>query len=106
MRRLLRPLILRLSCLAAWLPAAAAQAHGEWLDAGPLAYRPFLEPAPIDRYWLWCLPPLVIGITVVYQTIKSDDLSAVPRRAAYLTLQILVFLAAAALGLWAVLRLF
>ncbi|XAL98146.1 hypothetical protein OT109_11115 [Phycisphaeraceae bacterium D3-23] len=71
-----------------------------------LAYRPFLEPAPIDRYWLWLLPPLVLGVAIVYRTIKSDDLSEVPRRAAYLTFQVAVFMVAAALALWVVLRFF
>jgi hypothetical protein len=70
------------------------------------AYRPFLEPAPIDRYWLWLLPPLVLGIAIVYRTIKSDDLTHVPRRAAYLALQVALFLVAAAVSLWLLLRLF
>lgn len=71
-----------------------------------LCYRPFLEPAPVDRYWLWLLPPLVIAIAVVYRTIKSDNLAEVPRRAAYLVFQVAVFMAAAAVALWVVLRFF
>ena len=66
-----------------------------------LAYRPLLDPAPIDRYWLWFLPPLILVIALVYRTIKSDHLDRLPRQAGYLALQISVFmvLAAAALGL-------
>ena len=71
-----------------------------------LCYRPFLDPAPVDRYWLWLLPPLVIAIALVYRTIKSDDLTEVPRRAAYLVFQVAVFMVAAAVALWIVLRLF
>ncbi|MFI4861050.1 MAG: hypothetical protein ACIAXF_10255 [Phycisphaerales bacterium JB063] len=72
----------------------------------PPAYRPFLEPAPIDRYWLWLLPPLVLAVSIVYRTIKSHDLSEVPRRAAYLSFQVAVFMVAAAVLLWITLRLF
>lgn len=74
--------------------------------AASCAYRPFLEPAPIDRYWLWLLPPLIVIVAVVYRTIKSDDLREVPRRAAYLTLQVAVFMVAAAVALWVTLRFF
>ncbi len=98
------------------LPAAAASAAPMPFANTPQArltpaaftpaYRPFLEPAPIDRYWLWLLPPLVLGIAVVYRTIKSDDLTHVPRRAAYLALQVAIFLVAAAVSLWVLLRLF
>ena len=71
-----------------------------------LAFRPFLDPAPIDRYWLWLLPPLIIAVAVVYRTIKSDDLREVPRRAAYLVFQVAIFLVAAAVALWVLLRFF
>lgn len=38
-----------------------------------LAYRPFLDPLPIDRYWLWLIMPLVIGIAVVYKAVKIPN---------------------------------
>ena len=65
-----------------------------------LAYRPFLDPAPVDRYWIWFLPPLIILIALVYRIIKSDDLRKLPRRAGYLAFQISVFMALAAVALW------
>lgn len=65
-----------------------------------LAWRPFLDPAPIDRYWLWFLPPLIFVIAVVYRTIKSEDVATVPRRAGYLAFQIGVFIVLAAVLLW------
>lgn len=103
--------------LCCGLAAASAAAAAPAVDAAPaglmsrcglglLGYRPFLEPAPIDRYWLWMLPPLVIGIAVVYRTIKSDDLDRMPRRAAYLAFQVAVFLVAASVTLWVLLRIF
>lgn len=66
----------------------------------PLAWRPFLDPAPIDRYWLWLLPPLVLVVAVVYRTVKSESLESVPRRAGTLALQIGVFIVLAAALLW------
>jgi len=65
-----------------------------------LAYRPFLDPAPIDRYWLWFLPPLIILVAIVYRTIKTESLQTVPRRGAYLAFQISVFIVLAALLIW------
>jgi len=65
-----------------------------------LAYRPFLDPAPMDRYWLWFLPPMIIVIALVYRTIKSDSLVDLPRQAGYLALQISIFMVLAAAALW------
>lgn len=104
--------LLLLACLAAPPASASTPGHAATHHAGASfssvtpAYRPFLEPAPIDRYWLWLLPPLVLGIAVVYRTIKSDDLARMPRRAAYLALQVAIFLVAAAVSLWVLLRIF
>lgn len=71
-----------------------------------LAYRPFLDPAPIDRYWLWFLPPLILVIALVYRTIKTEKLAGLPRRAAYLAFQISVFMVLAAAALWLTLLFF
>lgn len=70
-----------------------------------LAYRPFLDPAPIDRYWLWLLPPLILVIALVYRTIKSESLVGLPRSAGYLAFQISVFMVLAAAALWLLLLL-
>lgn len=65
-----------------------------------LAYRPFLDPLPVDRLWLFLLIPLVVAISVVYKTIKTADLRHVPREAALLSAQIVAFMVLAAAGLW------
>jgi hypothetical protein len=64
------------------------------------AYRPLLEPIMIDRYWLVLLLPLVVAIAVVYKTIKIDNLKQLPRQAALLAAQIIVFMILAAIALW------
>lgn len=70
-----------------------------------LAYRPFLDPAPIDRLWLWLLPPLIVVVAVVYRAIKTDDLRHLPRSAGWLALQIAGFMLIASVGLYVILRL-
>ena len=64
------------------------------------AYRPFLDPLPLDRYWLFFLLPLAIVIGIVYKTIKLNDLSQLPKHALHLSVQILVFMVIAAAVLW------
>ena len=65
-----------------------------------LAYRPFLEPLPLDTYWLLLLPPLVLAVSVVYKTIKLEDLAQLPGQALFLSGQIIAFMILAAAALW------
>ena len=71
-----------------------------------LAYRPFLDPIQIDRYWVWFLPPLIVVIALVYRTIKTETLQGLPRRAGYLAFQISVFMVLAAAALYLTLLFF
>ncbi len=64
------------------------------------AWRPFLDPIPIDRYWMLLLLPLTIIIAVVYKTIKTDRLDKIPREATVLVIQIIAFMMMAAVALW------
>lgn len=70
--------------------------------AGPavLAFRPFLDPVPVDQYWMLLLLPMVIAIAVVYKTIKTDRLEKIPREATVLAAQIVAFMVMAAAALW------
>lgn len=65
-----------------------------------LAFRPFLDPVPVDRYWMLLLLPMVIAIAVVYKTIKTDRLEKIPREATVLAAQIVAFMVMAAAALW------
>lgn len=71
-----------------------------------LAYVVFRDPLPLDTYWLLLLPPLVLAISLVYKTIKLDDLSLLPRQAVFLTGQILAFMGMAAAALWLITEIF
>ncbi len=67
-----------------------------------LAYRPFLDPLPLDTYWLMLLPPLAIVIAIVYKTIKLHDLADLPKQATFLAAQIIAFMILAAVLLWVI----
>ncbi len=67
-----------------------------------LALRPFLEPLPIDTYWLLLMLPLSAAVAIVYKAIKLDDLQQLPRAATILTAQIIFFMALAAGALWVI----
>lgn len=70
-----------------------------------IAALPFLRPLPLENYWFWLLIPLTVLIALVYKTIKLEDLHALPRQVALLSLQVLLFMATAGALLWAVVEL-
>lgn len=65
-----------------------------------LAWRPLLDPLPLDDYWMWLMIPMVAAIAIVYKAIKLDDLTQLPRQAAGLALQFIILMAAAAAALY------
>ena len=65
-----------------------------------LGFRPFFDPLPVDGYWMFLLLPMIIAISVVYKTIKTDRLSKIPREASILAAQIVAFMILAAVALW------
>ena len=67
-----------------------------------LTYRPFIDPLPIGNspWWWLLLIPLVLLVSVAYKTIKLRSLRHLPKQSATLALQIVLFMAAAAAGLW------
>lgn len=67
-----------------------------------LAWRPLLDPLPLDDYWLWLMIPLVAAIAVVYKAIKLDDLTLLPRQALGLMLQFIFLMALAAIVLYTI----
>ena len=69
-------------------------------QVGTLAYRPFLDPLVSDDMWLVLMLPLILAIALVYKTIKVDDNRVLFKQTFYLCMQIVLFMAAAATGLW------
>ncbi len=71
------------------------------------AYRPFIDSiqaiAPdITAYWLWLLLPLVVAIALVYKTTKVHSMRELPWAAAKMSLQIVLYMALAAISLWGI----
>jgi len=65
-----------------------------------LAYWPFLQPLPLERFWLWMLLPLVYVIALVYKSLKLPSLEKLGRETLMLGSQMLALMVLAALGLW------
>lgn len=72
----------------------------------PLAYRPFLDPLPLWDYWALLLFPLVLGISTVYQAIRTEDLKRLPLKAALSALWIFLGIAGVAAGVQVLIWLF
>jgi len=83
------------------LPLVFTTAASSAISTGfTLGYRPLLDPIAVDDYWLVLLLPLVFAISLVYKTIKLDDLTHLPRQAIYLASQIVAFMVLTASALW------
>ncbi|MFP4144909.1 MAG: hypothetical protein ACLFV3_07160 [Phycisphaeraceae bacterium] len=67
-----------------------------------LAWVPFRDPMPLGPYWLWLLLPLALGISVAYKAVRVRDVDQLPRQAAVMTTQIIVFLGLIAGVVWLV----
>lgn len=66
----------------------------------PLAqYRIFVDPLPIYAYWAWLLIPLCLLFSVVYKTVKVENLQELPRQILSGTVWIIVGMSAAAIVL-------
>ena len=60
----------------------------------------FTRPLAVEGVWWVFAVPLVVGVAVVYKTLKVWDLRRLPAEAGVLSLQVF----AAMVGLWAVLQ--
>ena len=66
----------------------------------PLAYTPFLDPLPIDRYWLIFLPVLVAATALTYRLLQARHLRDVPRQTLRLLTQVMVLMGIGVGLLW------
>ena len=66
-----------------------------------IAWLPFRQPMPgVQDHWLWLLPILVLGISMMYKAIRTTDLSRWPREVLIMTGQVLLAFAGLAVGLF------
>ena len=69
-----------------------------------LAYRPFLDPRPIDAYWYLLLIPMSLGIALAYKSVRVRDMKDFPRQVLVLTIQIIVSMAGLGVGTYLVIQ--
>jgi hypothetical protein len=69
-----------------------------------LAYTPFMQPLHVWNYWPWLLLPLCFGVSVVYKSVREHRMARVPTEAAKATFWIVLAMAAAAVGLFLMVR--
>lgn len=69
-----------------------------------IEWKPFLTPAPVWDYWYLLLIPLVIGVSIVYKSIKCAKVSQIPREAAAIAIYILLAMVALAVGVMLIFR--
>lgn len=62
-----------------------------------MAWRPLLDPLPVDQYWLWLVLPMVMAISVVYKAVKipNPGLAVMTVQSLKLALQIFAVLVGA-----------
>ena len=60
----------------------------------------FIDAKYVGGWWFWLLPPLALGIAVVYKTLKVQHVKEVPLSSLILALTILVGMAAAAAAVY------
>ena len=73
---------------------------GLWTQMALLAWRPLLDPLPVEGFWLWLMLPMALAVATVYKAIKLDGLSKLPGQAVWLAVQFVIVMILAAAVLW------
>ncbi|CAG0964686.1 hypothetical protein PHYC_00919 [Phycisphaerales bacterium] len=55
---------------------------------GLLAYRPFIDPIDLHKFWFVLLVPLAFFLSIAYKSVRLDDLKELPRAVVSMTIQI------------------
>ena len=66
-----------------------------------LALKPFLQPLPVDNFWMFFIIPIALVIALVYKSLKHPDEKTILHQAARLTVVIVVYMAIASVALYA-----
>ncbi|MDX2118438.1 MAG: hypothetical protein SFY96_09680 [Planctomycetota bacterium] len=65
-----------------------------------LAWRPFLDPLPLDAWWFVLLIPMALGVAMAYKAVRVHDLSTYWKAVLGMTLQIILGIAGLGLGIY------
>lgn len=69
-----------------------------------LAYRPFLDPLPVDAIWYLLLVPISFFISMAYKAVRVPELKDFWRQVAVLTAQIVASMIALGVGTYIILQ--
>lgn len=74
------------------------------LGFGLVGWVPLLEPMPMPFSYLVLMLPMIVAVSFAYKAIKVEEVGELPREGLMLSAQILIFMALAAVVLWALAR--
>lgn len=69
-----------------------------------LAYRPFIDPLNLQRWWFLLLVPLAFGVSITYKAIRVEDLSTFWRKVFGMTFQLILGIIAFGVFLFALVQ--
>ncbi len=70
-----------------------------------LAWRPILDPLPIDDVWYLLLLPIALGIAMAYKAVRVADLKTFPKQVLVMAVQTVLAIAGLAVGAYVVIEL-
>jgi hypothetical protein len=69
-----------------------------------IAYRPFLDPLPLDAVWFLLLVPISFFISMAYKAVRVLDMKDYWRQVMVLTTQIVVSMITLGVGTYVILQ--
>ena len=69
-----------------------------------LAWRPILDPLPIDHLWYLLLIPISIGIALAYKSVRVPNLAEYPKQVAVMAIQTMLAMIGLAVGAYLVIE--
>jgi hypothetical protein len=58
------------------------------LSTACLAFRPFLDPLHLERYWYLLIVPMALGISLAYKAVRVQDMRKLWPQTLVMTVQI------------------
>lgn len=55
-----------------------------------LAWRPFLDPLDLHRWWYLLLIPIALGVSMAYKAVRVRDLGTYPWQVGMMTVQVVL----------------
>jgi len=65
---------------------------------GILAWRPLLDPLPIDDVWYLLLIPIALGIAMAYKAVRVPNIQDYPKQVAVMATQTILAIVGLAVG--------